>query len=631
MMFGNQTHTRPINSYPKWVYAFLAIFLSLMVLYALPNLYGEDLALQVTSEKGEGISDELFTEIQTYLTSNDIVIKKSENDESKALYRFNDSETQLKAKDLTNRFFREQDKGDYSVALNLAPATPDWLKDFGATPLKLGLDLRGGVHFLMEVDMDAAITKRENQYVTDLKVKFREAKARYASVARVKDLGIVAKFRDEDTRDIAESTIRKDFSELQTRSREQGALYELVISISETKLKEIKDYAVKQNTATLRNRINELGVAEPLIQQQGAERIVVQLPGVQDSAQAKRILGTTATLQFRLVNENAGLNPSRAPAGSEILDNRDGGTIVLRKSIIVDGTHLTDASVGFDERSLPQINVRLDAEGGNKMLAATNKNVGKRMAIVIIESKGVYETVNGEQKLVSTYEEREVVSAPTIQSSLGSSFRITGQFTPSEAHELALILRSGSLIAPIYIVEERTVGPSLGKQNIELGKQSILVGFIAVLVFMLIYYRMFGLVANIALTTNLVFIIAIMSLIPGAVLTLPGIAGIVLTVGMAVDANVLIFERIREELKDGTNPAQAIHNGYDKAFSTIADANVTTLIAALVLFGVGTGPVKGFAVTLFIGIMTSMFTAIVGSRGMVNLIYGGKTLNKISI
>ena len=631
MMFSNQAKMRPINTYPKWVYGALAILLSLTILYALPNMYGEDLALQVTGEKGEAISDELFADIEQHLKDNGVALMKAENDESKALYRFSDSETQLKAKELTNKFLREQDKGDFSVALNLAPATPEWLKNFGATPLKLGLDLRGGVHFLMEVDMNAAIKKREEQYVSDLKTKFREAKARYASVTRSKDLGIIARFRDEETREKAESVLRQDFADLQVRTREQGELFELIVSISDTKLREIKDYAVKQNTATLRNRINELGVAEPLIQQQGSDRILVQLPGVQDSAQAKRILGTTATLQFRLVNEAAGINPTRAPAGSELFDHRDGGKIALRKSIIVDGTHLVDASVGYDERSMPQINVRLDGEGGSKMLAATNKNVGKRMAIVLIETKGVYETVNGEQKLVSTYEEKEVVSAPNIQSSLGASFRITGQFTPAEAHELALILRSGSLIAPIYIVEERTVGPSLGKQNIELGKQSILVGFIAVLIFMLIYYRAFGFVANIALTSNLVFIIAIMSLIPGAVLTLPGIAGIVLTVGMAVDANVLIFERIREELREGTNPAQAIHNGYDKAFSTIADANVTTLIAALVLFGIGSGPVKGFAVTLLIGILTSMFTAIVGSRAMVNLMYGGKTLKKISI
>ncbi|WP_210330311.1 protein translocase subunit SecD [Aliikangiella sp. G2MR2-5] len=630
-MFSNQANMRPINSYPKWVYGFLSVLLALMVLYALPNMYGEDLALQVTGEKGEAISEPLFKEIEQHLTDSGLVIKKSSNDESKALYRFNDSESQLKAKDLTQALLRAKNAGDFSVALNLAPATPDWLKDFGANPLKLGLDLRGGVHFLMEVDMNVALKNREEQYIADLKTKFREANARYASVVRSADVGLVAKFRNEESRDKADVTVRQNFPELQTRTREQGEIFELVMTISEQKLKEIKDYAVKQNTATLRNRINELGVAEPLIQRQGADRILVQLPGVQDSAQAKRILGTTATLQFRLVNESGGINPQRAPAGAELFKQREGGNIALRKSVIVDGSHLTDASVGYDERSMPQINVRLDAEGGSKMLAATSKNVNKPMAILLIETKGVYETVDGEQKLVDTYEEAEVVSAPNIQSALGSSFRITGQFTPAEAHELALILRSGSLIAPIYIVEERTVGPSLGKQNIELGKQSILVGFVAVLIFMLIYYRMFGLVANIALISNLVFIIAIMSMVPGAVLTLPGIAGIVLTVGMAVDANVLIFERIREELKEGTAPAQAIHNGYDKAFSTIADANITTLIAALVLFGIGTGPVAGFAVTLFIGIMTSMFTAIVGSRALVNLIYGGKKLTKISI
>ncbi|TQV76837.1 protein translocase subunit SecD [Aliikangiella marina] len=629
-MLYNQQTVRPINTYAGWKYAMLVIVLALAILYALPNIYGEDYALQVSGPKGGPVAAEMFEQIEQNLKDNGVEIKKSTNEDGRALIRLFDSETQLKARRLTAEFLR--DKGDFGVALNLAPATPEWLENLGGSPLKLGLDLRGGVHFLMEVDMEQAISKKEDQYIDDFKSLLREQKLRYASVVRVNDVGLVARFRDEETRDSAESEIRQRFNELNTRSRETGELYEVVITIPQVKITEIKDYALQQNIATLRNRINELGVAEPLIQQQGAERILIQLPGVQDSERAKRILGATATISFQLVNESAGYNPSRAPAGAELIKEEDTGiNHAIRKSPLISGEHLTDANVGYDENSMPQINVNLDSEGGAKMLAMTSKNINKPMAIIMRESKGIYEEVDGELKLVDTKLVTNVVSAPNIGAALGSSFRITGRFSPTEARDLALILRSGSLIAPAYFVEERTVGPSLGKQNIELGKTSIIVGFIAVLIFMLIYYKVFGLVANIALTSNLVFIVALMSLIPGATLTLPGIAGIVLTVGMAVDANVLIFERIREELREGTNPAQAIHNGYDKAFSTIADANITTLIAALVLFGIGTGPVKGFAVTLFLGILTSMFTAIVGSRAIVNLIYGGKSLKKISI
>ncbi len=629
-MFSNQPQLRPINTFAGWKYGMLAVILILGILYALPNLYGENFAVQVSGDKGSPVSEEVFQEITQALTDKKMPILKSSNEEGKSLFRFEDSDVQLKAKDVIEKFLESKDE-EYGVALNLVPATPEWLKSVGGSALKLGLDLRGGVHFLMEVDMKSAIAKKETQYISDFKTTFREKKLRYSSVVKIKDVGIVARFRTDELREKAEIEIRQNYSDLATRNRESGDFFEVVITIPDAKLKEIKDYAVKQNIATLRNRINELGVAEPLIQQQGAERILVQLPGVQDSAKAKRILGATAIIEFRLVNQSAGFNPQNAPAGSELIEQKGSGNLAIRKSVIVDGTHLTDANVGFDENGRSQINVNLDSEGGSKMLAVTSKNINKPMAIIMIESKGIYEKVDGEIKLVDTKEIKSVVSAPNIGGALGNKFRITGQFTPTEAHELALVLRSGSLIAPAYFVEERTVGPSLGKQNIERGKTSILVGFIAVLIFMAIYYRVFGLVANVALMSNLVFIIAIMSLVPGATLTLPGIAGIVLTVGMAVDANVLIFERIREELKEGTNPAQAIHNGYDKAFSTIADANVTTLIAALVLFAVGTGPVAGFAVTLFIGILTSMFTAIIGSRALINLIYGGKALKKISI
>ncbi len=629
-MLTNQPQYRPINTYPKWVYPLLVLLLALSIFYALPNIYGEDYAVQVSGGKGEAISQEVFVEIKSHLESQNVVLKKADNDSKQAVFRFNDSESQLKSKDLVSEFLRK--KGKYRVALNLAAATPDWLKSFGGKPLKLGLDLKGGIHFLMEVDMDSAITKKQTHYVSDMKKKFYDEKLRYVSVVKDKSSGIIARFRDESARDSAELLVNQDLAqELNIKSREQSGLFELVANIKEAKLKEIKDNAIKQNIEVIRNRINELGVAEPLVQRQGSERIIVQLPGLQDSSLAKQILGTTAVLELRLVDENY-TPSSRVSMNSELIpDSETGQQIAIQKKVMLDGTYIEDAWTSPDENGMPQINVRLSSEGGSKMRAATSKSVGKRMAIVLTETKGVYKTVDGQPKRVSTYKEKVVASAPNIREALGSQFRITGQFTPTEAHELSVVLRSGSLIAPIFIVEERTVGPSLGKQNIEMGKTSILVGFIAVLIFMLVYYRAFGLVANVALITNLIFIIAFMSLIPGATLTLPGIAGILLTVGMAVDANVLIFERIREELKEGTNPAQAIHNGYDKAFSTIADANVTTFIAALVLFGIGSGPVAGFAVTLLIGILTSMFTAIIGSRAIVNLVYGGKSLTKISI
>lgn len=629
MMFPQNT-IRPINTYPRWSYFALIILLALGIFYALPNLYGEDYALQISGDKGNAISTETFQQIKTHLQTNQIELKGTDNQGKQALFRFESSDSQLKAKALTDEFLRN--KGSYRVALNLAPATPDWLKTMGGKPLKLGLDLKGGIHFLMEVDMDSAIEKKLTQYITDIKDKFYQQGTKYASVAQQSNLSIIARFREASFVEQAEQIIQKEFDgEFNLRTRNQTDLFELIIALKEDKLAEIKDRAITQNIEVIRNRINELGVAEPLVQRQGSDRIIVQLPGLQDSALAKEILGTTAVLELRLVDE--GYSPGIQLSGSSelIRDAESGRKIAVRKSVILDGEHITDAWPGLDENGAPQINVRLDGLGGNKMRTATKKNLKKRMAIVLIETKGDYQIVDGQLKRVSTYKEKVVASAPMIQSEFGKQFRITGQFTPTEAHELAIVLRSGSLIAPIFIVEERTVGPSLGQQNIDMGKTSIAIGFIAVLIFMLVYYRAFGLIANVALISNLVFIVAFMSLIPGAALTLPGIAGILLTVGMAVDANVLIFERIREELNDGVSPAQAIHNGYDKAFSTIADANITTFIAALVLFSVGSGPVAGFAVTLLIGIATSMFTAIIGSRAIVNAFYGGKALKQISI
>lgn len=633
-MFTNQDHMRPINTFPAWKYSMLLILLVVGAIFALPNIYPPDPSIQITKENGALIEASLFKDIQDRLSEKGLAIKSAQVEDGKSLIRFANKDDQFKASDEVPKFLSIKGLNEYIVAINLAPTTPTWLKSMGGGPLNLGLDLRGGVQFLMQVDMDSAMDKKLKQYVTDLKTLMRESKVHYSSIVSASENQIIARFREADLRDNADVQIRKTYTDFRTRGRESGEIFELVLSLSDAKIKEIKDYAVDQNIATFRNRINELGVAEPLIQKQGNDRILIQLPGVQDSAQAKRILGKTATLEFRMVDQGASPSAKRAPAGTEKIKAQNGGVSwIVKKKVIVSGTQIVDAKPGFDPQTgQSQINVTLDSEGGAKMLANTTKNTGKLMAIVMVETKAIYErTESGELVVVANETFKEVVSAPSINGVFGSKFQVTGSYTPAEAHEFSMVLRAGSLIAPTFIIEERTIGPSLGEENIKMGMNSIVVGFVAVLIFMLIYYRLFGLIANIALFSNLIFIVAIMSLIPGATLTLPGIAGIVLTVGMAVDANVLIFERIKEELADKVNPAQAIHNGYDKAFSTIADANVTTLIAALVLFGIGTGPIAGFAVTLLIGILTSMFTAIIGTRAVVNLIYGGKSVKHLSI
>jgi preprotein translocase subunit SecD len=633
-MFTNQPQIRPINTFPAWKYVMLAVLLIVGIIFALPNIYPPDPAIQVTKENGDLIEADLFAEIQQKLEEKGLVLKSAAVEDGKSLIRFSNKDDQFKASDEVPKLLAKKGLSSHVVAINLAPTTPQWLKSMGGSPLNLGLDLRGGVQFLMQVDMDSALEKKLKQYETELKTLFRENRIRYSSVIKKGNSQLVARFRTAELRDKADVQVRKTYSDFRTRSRDLDNLFELVLDLEDVKIKEIQDYAVDQNIATFRNRINELGVAEPLIQKQGSDRILIQLPGVQDSAQAKRILGKTATLEFRMVDQGASSTAKRAPAGSEkILGQNTGIPWIVKKRVIVNGTQIVDAVSNFDSQTgQPQIQVSLDGEGGSKMLANTTKNTGKLMAIVMVETKAVYDRNEvGELIVIDNETIKEVVSAPRINGVFGAKFVVTGDYTPKEASEFALILRAGSLIAPTFIIEERTIGPSLGEENIRMGMNSIIYGFVAVLIFMLVYYRLFGLVANIALFSNLIFIVAIMSLVPGATLTLPGIAGIVLTVGMAVDANVLIFERIREELKDGVNPAQAIHNGYDKAFSTIADANVTTLIAAFVLFGIGTGPIAGFAVTLLIGIMTSMFTAIVGTRAVVNAIYGGKSIKSLSI
>lgn len=613
-----------LNQTPIWKYVLVIFMLGLCALYALPNLYGEDHAVQISSGRDTTVTQALASEVQSSLERANIAFKAIEFENDRILVRLPDSDTQLIARETLDKRLGD----DYFVAMNLAPDTPDWLDNLGGTPMKLGLDLRGGVHFLMEVDMNSAIDTAVGGVVDEFRDRLREEKLRYRTVRKVGNAVDII-FRDADVLESAQFFLRNSYPDMIIDERDDLTLR---ASFSEGRLTEIRDYAVKQNITIIRNRVNQLGVAEPLVQKQGQDRIVVQLPGIQDTAKAKEILNATATLNFRLVDNDGDVRDAingRVPAGSELLFTRDGQPVLLSKQVMLEGSHIIDATNSMDENGFPQVNIDLDSKGGSKMSKVSKDNVGKPMATVFIEFKATDER-DAEGKLIFEKSE-EVINVATIQTQLGSSFRITGIDSAGEARDLALLLRAGALIAPIQIVEERTVGPSLGKENIELGMQAIVYGLVAVLVFMLIYYKAFGVVANIALITNVVMIVGIMSMIPGATLTLPGMAGIVLTVGMAVDANVLIFERIREELRDGRSPQQSIHFGYDNAFSTILDANITTFIAGMILFAVGTGPIKGFSITLMIGIVTSMFTAIIFTRVLVNLIWGGKRVNKLAI
>ncbi|WP_116473659.1 protein translocase subunit SecD [Zobellella maritima] len=616
-----------LNRYPLWKYLMVILVITISFLYAAPNLFGEDPALQISGTRGTEVAPSTLTQAQQTLADAGISIKSAALADSQLLIRFNNTDDQLKGKDLVSQALGDR----YVTALNLAPATPAWLSAIGGSPLKLGLDLRGGVHFLMEVDMHAALSRVQEQMVQDFRTDLREQRLRYSGVLNQDD-GVLVVFRDATVRDQALSHLRKRYPELLFSERDRGESAGLYATMSEQQLKETKEYALQQNITIIRNRVNELGVAEPLVQRQGAERIVVQLPGIQDTARAKEILGATATLEFRLVDERADVaaaTAGRVPPNSELFSDRDGRPVVLQKRIILTGEHIVDASSGMDEFSRPQVNINLDAAGGSRMADFTKDNVGRAMATVFTEYKPTDELGRDGKRLFR--KDQEVINVATIQSRLGRSFRITGIDSMSEAQNLALLLRAGALIAPIQIVEERTIGPSLGQQNVENGLQAMIYGMLAVVVFMAIYYRKFGLVANLALLANVIIIIGVMSMVPGATMTLPGIAGIVLTIGMAVDANVLIFERIREELRGGRGVQQAIHTGYERALGTIADANITTLITAIILFAIGTGPIKGFAVTLIIGILASMFTALVGTRALVNLIWGGKRLSKLSI
>ena len=617
-----------MNQYPAWKYLLIVVALILGLLYALPNLYGEDPAVQISSNRGSELGPATVDRIKTVLADNKLKVKAMEQGDNRLLVRFGNTDDQLNAADL----IKETLGTDYVVALNLAPSTPGWLQAINALPMYLGLDLRGGVHFLMEVDMDAAVFKSLERYSSDLRTVLRKDKVRYISIRLEKDR-LLVKFRSAEDRSKGSESIHEAYRDLQLQDLDDGDGFPLSVRMSDNEIRETRKLALQQNITTLRNRINELGVAEPIIQQQGDRRVVVQLPGVQDTAAAKRILGATATLEYRAVDTQHDVEAARAgkvPAGTRLYKSRDGRYYLLKNRVIVTGDQIVNARSGFDNNSgSPQVSVTLDGKGARKMLDFTKENVGKPMAVVFIENKTTSRMVNGEPVL-SSHQVEEIISVATIRDVFSKQFQTTGLDSPEEAHELALLLRSGALAAPIRIIEERTVGPSLGAENIKQGFESVVIGFCLVLVFMAVYYKVFGLVADLALAFNLVLIVALLSLLQ-ATLTMPGIAGIVLTVGMAVDANVLIFERIREELRNGNTPQASIHAGYAKALSTIADANITTLIASIVLFSFGTGPIKGFAVTLSLGILTSMFTAIMGTRAVINLIYGGRRLQRLPI
>ncbi len=618
-----------MNRYPLWKNLLVLFVIVVAAVYAAPNLYPEDPAVQISHESG-ALEPGLGQRLERLLEDNGIAVKGVEQGAEKLLIRLNGTEDQLKAADLIKA---ELGRG-YIVALNLAPATPKWLQAINAKPMNLGLDLRGGVYFLLEVDMATAVRQAMNRYENEFRTELRGAKIRYLGV-RAGAREVTVKFKDRQTAERALKQLEDDYrDELRFELAQEGEAWLLKARLTEKAERELKKFALQQNLTTLRKRVNELGVAEPVIQQQGQDRVVVQLPGVQDTARAKEILGATATLEFRLVDEEhdafLARDTGRIPVGSRLYFDREGNPVLLKRQVIITGDRIVDAASGIDSQSgTPAVYITLDSKGARQMAKVSGENVGKLMGVVFIEDK--VETVRVDGKPTRKVRRKEeVINIARIREQLSKRFQITGLDSTREARNLALLLRAGALAAPMQIVEERTVGPSLGQQNIDQGFKSVVIGFLLVMVFMALYYRVFGLVADLALFANLLLIVAIMSMI-GATLTLPGIAGIVLTVGMAVDANVLIFERIREELRAGNSPQASIQAGYGKAFSTIADANITTLIAAVVLFGFGTGPIKGFAVTLSIGILSSMFTAIVGTRAVINLIYGRQRKPRLAI
>lgn len=617
-----------LNQYSLWKYLLLLVALLFGTLYALPNIYGSDPAIQISASRNALVDSGLQSKVFEVLKNSNINLRSSAMDDTGLLMRFDDVEQQLKAADDIRIALGD----NYTVALNLAPSTPEWLQNMNALPMYLGLDLRGGLHFLMEVDTELVIRQAMENNANELRDLIRKQKLGFPSIRSHNDT-ITIKFHTADKRDSAYSAIRSELTDLDFTDYEEAGEFYISATLKKTSVITLKKSAIQQNVTTLRNRVNELGVAEPVIQQQGDDRIVVQLPGIQDSARAKKILSATATLEFRLVDVSVSPQDAvngRIPPTSKLYYDRTGQPVVLKKRLIITGDRITSAASGFDSQSgKPDVNISLDSAGARVMGQTTKKNLKKPMAVVFIEHKDVVTMVDG-KKVYSTKKVEEVINVATIQGVFSKRFQITGLDEPNEAVNLALLLRAGALAAPIRIIEERTIGPSLGKDNIAQGLNSVIIGMALVIVFMILWYRGFGLVANIALLVNLVLIVAVLSMLQ-ATLTLPGIAGIVLTVGMAVDANVLIFERIREELRNGNTPQASIHAGYEKAFSTIADANITTLIAAVVLYIFGTGAIKGFAITLSIGIITSMFTAIMGTRAIINLSIGGKRIKTLSI
>lgn len=616
-----------LNKYPLWKNLVIVLALVIGFVYALPNVFPDDFAVQITGARSSTeIDQRILDRAVDALEAEGIQVKDSELEERDALIRLNDAESQLRARPVVQEALGR----DYLVALNMSPSTPAWLESVGAGPMKLGLDLRGGVHFLLEVDMETAVDQRLEAMSGQIKRELREERVRYRGGDVEGNRSIVLSFRDESSRSEAFDLIRDQYNQFLLDEQTEEGQYLLVLSMSEAEVKSIQDYALEQNLTTIRNRVNELGVAEPLVQRQGADRIIVELPGVQDTAAAKRVLGATANLEFRLEARQDASSGDVETFPFRDTPNREAR---LEREVIVTGDNVSNAQQAFDENGQPQVNITMDSVGGDLMNRATRNAIGRRMAVLFIEYRTETEevVVDGETRTVDNrVVEKGLISLATIQSALGSSFRITGLDSIPEAAELALLLRAGSLAAPMYFVQERTIGPSLGQKNIDAGMMSVLLGFVLVLCYMVVYYRGFGVIANIALTLNLMLLIACMSIL-SATLTLPGIAGIVLTVGMAVDANVLIFERIKEELKSGIPPQSAINAGYSRAFVSIFDANITTLLVAVILFAMGSGPVKGFAVTLSIGILTSMFSGLMVSRSIVNLVYGGRQVEKLSI
>lgn len=614
-----------LNRFPLWKNLMVIIITLIGGLYALPNLYGEDPSVQISGMRGQEATTETLAQVNNALASLNISPKATQLENGSILVRLEKDDQQLPAKEKISEVLGDK----YSVALNLAPATPTWLTDIGGSPMKRGLDLRGGVRFLMEVDMNTAMQKQQESLQDSLRADFRKDKIQYKAIKKGDNFATIIEFADSSNADKAVRLVKRTHTTLEAT---YNSPTEVTFALSEAGLSSARDMAIEQNLSILRKRVEELGVSEPTIQRQGADRIVVELPGVQDTARAKELLGATATLEFRLVND--AVNPEAAtrgivPADSELKYTQDGRPMVLKRKPSLGGEHIIDANSGKDDRGLPQVSIKLDSDGGNQMAEITKSAVGKPMATLYSEFKDSgRRDANG--KLILEKHE-EVINVATINSRLGNQFQITGINSPAEAQNLAVLLRSGALIAPIVIVEERTVGASLGADNVEKGVEAGIYGLVLTIIFCLVYYKIFGVFASIALTVNMILTMGLMSLI-GATLTMPGIAGIVLAVGMSVDANVLIYERIKEELRNGRSVQQAIHEGYNGAFTSIFDSNLTTVLTSLVLYAVGTGPVKGFAITLALGVMISMFTAITGTRMLVNWVYGGnKRVKKLWI